>query len=397
MLPFEEALGKVLALAKPLGSERVEIEHAVGRALSVAITASRTLPPWNNSAMDGYAVRSIDCPGQLQIIEKIFAGQQPKESLGAGQCSRIMTGAPMPQGADAVVMQENTRVLEGDRVEILPLPVRPGGNVRLRGEDVKEGQTLFDAGRALGVPDAAVLWAQGLTHVEVFRRPRVAIASSGDELFAVGETGPGLIDTNTPMLALAVTRAGGLPTQLALSPDRLEVITQSFSKGLDFDVLLTVSGASVGERDFTQDALRLLGVEVEFWRVAMKPGKPLLVGRKGSTLVFGLPGNPVSALVSFELFVRPALRQLQGLNAASHAEGKARLEGQLSKATGVRLFARANIERRGEEWWAVPLGSQSSGALASASGATHLISVAPEVAIVGHGEKVDLISVAWGA
>ena len=214
------------------------------------------------------------------------------------------------------------------------------------------------------------------------------------ELF-VGEIGPGLIDTNSPMLALAVARAGGRPSQLGLAPDRLDAIIQTFARGLDSDVLITISGASVGERDFTQEALRALGVQVEFWRVAMKPGKPLLVGRKGSTLVFGLPGNPVSALVTFELFVRPALLRLQGLPWAAPTM-HARLDGVVSKSTGVRLFVRAVTERRGEEWWARAMTSQSSGALRSAAGATHLISVPPEVEGLANGDTVDLISVAWG-
>jgi molybdopterin molybdotransferase len=224
----------------------------------------------------------------------------------------------------------------------------------------------------------------------------VAIASSGDELRSVNaQTTEGqLIDTNSPVLGLAVRRVGGIVTQLGLSPDRLEVMTANFAKGLTHDVLLTVSGASVGERDFTQDALRALGVEVEFWKVAMKPGKPLLVGRKGSTLVFGLPGNPVSALVSFELFVRPALRVMQGLRASSGTLC-ARLDGSVTKTTGIRLFARAVAELRGGTWWATPLSSQSSGALASASGATHLISVAPSVTSLAYGDQIDLIPLAW--
>jgi len=397
MLPFEDAVARVLGLVQPLAIEHVSVDEAVGRALAERVVASRTLPPSNTSSMDGYAVRAADCPGSLRVVEKIFAGQRPTVTLGPGECARIMTGAATPPGADAVVMQEKTAAGSESQVEVLE-PVTPGVNIRNQGEDTTRGDTLFEIGRGVGLAEAGLLWAQGLSQVSVFGRPRVAIASSGDELCAVGDLAPGdrLVDTNSPVLAHAARRAGAQVTLLGLSPDRLDVLTGTLAKGLSHDVLLAVAGASVGERDFTGEALRALGVEISFWKVAMKPGKPLLVGRKGSTLVFGLPGNPVSAMVTFELFVRPVLRALQGLpSAPEHLS--ARLETAFNKPPGLRWFVRARAVFRDGELWARPLTSQSSGALSSVSGATHLITLGPEVTQRAQGEKVDLISLAWGA
>jgi molybdopterin molybdotransferase len=248
----------------------------------------------------------------------------------------------------------------------------------------------------VGVAEAGVLWSQGLTQVVVHRAPRVAIASSGDELCDVGEAPEGrIVDTNTPVLEQLVRRAGGSPTVLGRAADRLEDVMGVFSRGLDADVLLTVSGASVGDKDFTRDALAALGVSMDFWKVAMKPGKPLAVGTRGSTLVLGLPGNPVSAMVTFELFVRPALRALQGLPPGPPVRS-GRLASKVSKPAGLRHFVRAVVEERGAERWATPLQNQSSGALTSAAGATHLISVPPDATQVEPGAVVDLVPLSWG-
>ncbi|MCU0699172.1 MAG: molybdopterin molybdotransferase MoeA [Myxococcaceae bacterium] len=396
LLPVEEALNRVLALCRPLPAVETAVGEALGRSLARAVVAGRTLPPWDNSAMDGFALRAADvtAPGTtLRVTSTIHAGQRPTVAVERGTCARIMTGAPLPPGADAVVMQEKVRAV-GAEATIDEVP-RPGQNVRRRGEDVDEGQTLFPAGAVLGIAEAGVVWSQGLDRVSVHRAPTVAIASSGDELCDVSDAPEGrIVDTNTPVIAQLVRRAGGEPTVLGRAPDQLDAVTQLFSKGLGFDVLITVSGASVGDKDFTREALGSLGVTMDFWKVAMKPGKPLAVGTRGSTLVFGLPGNPVSAMVTFELFVRPALRALQGL-----VPGPPLLSGRLasavSKPPGLRHFVRASVERRGAELWASPLQNQSSGALTSAAGATHLISVPPDATQVPAGALVDLVPVSW--
>lgn len=399
LMSVEAALQRVLGVCGKLPAEEVEVGEALGRALAEPLVATRTLPPWDNSAMDGYAVRHADVaatPTRLKVAMTIHAGELPSQPLLAGEAARIMTGAPLPEGADAVVMQERTSTPEPGFV-VIEEPPQLRQNVRLRGEDVREGALLLPAGRSLGVGEAGAIWAQGLARVVVSRRPTVAIASSGDELCDVLEAPRGrIVDTNTPVIAELCRLAGGVPTILGRAPDRLDVITALFAQGLASDVLITVSGASVGDKDFTRDAFKALGVEMDFWKVAMKPGKPLAVGLKGKTLVFGLPGNPVSAMVTFELFVRPALRALQGLPPTTPLI-PGRLASAITKPAGLRHLVRASVERRDEALWATPLLSQSSGALGSAVGATHLISIAPDATHVAQGAVVDLIPLSWGA
>ncbi len=396
LIPVEEARARILSFVNPLPSEEVQIEDAIGRSVVAPISARRTLPPWDNSAMDGYAVIAGDAASPLKIIERIFAGDTPRQRIVPGTCARIMTGAPLPPGADAVVMQEKSRTLEGELVELLE-QARPGANVRRRGEDIEQGALLFADGKELAIGDAGALWGQGLERVEVRRRPRVSIVSSGDELCDVGALQEGkIVDTNSPVVAALVRRAGGLPTKLGRAADSLESLTGLFARGLEAaDVLITLAGASVGEKDFTREALTGLGVEIDFWKVAMKPGKPLAFGRKGQTLVFGLPGNPLSAMVTFEIFVRPALRAMQGLPSQT-PRLPARVSVPIAKQPGLRLFVRATIEVRADTLWATPLTSQSSGSLSSASGATCLIELDEACGNIDTGNHCAVLPVSWG-
>jgi molybdopterin molybdotransferase len=397
MLTVEEALARTLELTQALGAEEVTVDEALGRALSEDVLARRTMPPHDNSAMDGYAVRSEDAqrvPVTLQVVEKIFAGHDPTVPVRTGQASRIMTGARMPEGADAVVMQEHATA-EGQTVTLGEV-VKRRQHVRDAGEDARAGQLLLAKGTALGVPEAGLLWSQGIPRVRVPRRPVVAIVSTGDELVPASEaSGDRLVDTNSPALAALVRRAGGIPRLLGIAPDELEAVTRRFEAGLSADLLLTCAGASVGERDFTKDAFARLGVEPGFWKVAMKPGKPLAVGRRGKTLVMGLPGNPTSSLVNFELFVRPALRRMLGHDEPHHSFVRGKLAHGFKKAMGLRHFVRVRGEWRDGELWARPLGTQSSGALSSAAGATHLMSVPTEATEITAGSMVDLLPVSW--
>lgn len=396
LIPVEEARARILSFVTPLPAEEAQIEEAIGRSVTAPIFARRTLPPWDNSAMDGYAVIAGDAAAPLRIVERIFAGDTPRHHIGPGTCARIMTGAPLPPGADAVVMQEKTRTLEGDRLELLEQP-SAGANVRRRGEDVEQGALLFPQGRELAIGEAGALWGQGLERVQVRRRPRVSIVSSGDELCDVGALQEGkIVDTNSPVMAALVRRAGGLPTRLGRAADCLDSVTALCARGLEqADVLITLAGASVGEKDFTREALMSLGVDIDFWKVAMKPGKPLAFGRKGETLVFGLPGNPVSAMVTFEIFVRPALRAMQGLPDFT-PRLPARVSVPIAKQPGLRLFIRATWEVRGDTLWATPLTSQSSGSLASASGATCLIELGEACGNLEAGNNCAVLPVSWG-
>jgi molybdopterin molybdotransferase len=397
LLAVEEALERVLESCTTLSEEGVSIDEALGRVLSRPLLATRTLPPWDNSAMDGYAVRAADLtPGaSLTVVEQIDAGQTPSLALEAGMCARIMTGAQVPQGADTVVMQERVKVLDDELVEVLEAPPA-GANIRRRGEDVREGQLLLEPGAVIGLGEAGLLWSQSLSRVSVYRRPTVAIAASGDELCNAWDAPNGrIVDTNSPVIAQAVRRAGGVPTTLGLAPDQLEPLSALFAKGLHHDVLITLSGASVGARDLSKPALEAVGVEMDFWRVAMKPGKPLGLGRREDTLVFSLPGNPISAMVTFELFVRPALRAMQGLPPTVPTLPGV-LGAPLSGLPGLRLFVRATAVVEGRALVARALPSQSSGALSSIVGATHLISLAPDCGELAAGTQIDLIPLSWG-
>ncbi|WP_434299957.1 molybdopterin molybdotransferase MoeA [Corallococcus exiguus] len=403
LLPVEEARARILGLCTPLATEWVPGDDALGRALAEDVPARRTLPPWDNSAMDGFAVQARDLTGplpvRLTVGETVFAGRRPTREVVPGSCARIMTGAPLPPGADAVVMRERTRPVPGepDAVEILEA-VGPGNFVRPRGEDAKEGDVLLRRGTPLGIPELGLLWAQGQGTVPVPRRPRVAVLSTGDELCRVDEPpGDGIVDINAPALALAVRRAGGVPTLLGIARDTRQAVQEALARAEGYDVVLTSAGVSVGDHDFVKDALGALGVEQRFWRVAIKPGKPLVVGQRGSTLFMGLPGNPTSSLVTFELFVRPALRRLLGHSDVEPPRVAGRLEGRLSKAPGLAHFVRVTATWRAGELWAKPLGTQTSGALRSAAAATHLLHFPRETNSLADGSHVELLPLSWVA
>ncbi|RKG90599.1 molybdopterin molybdenumtransferase MoeA [Corallococcus sp. CA049B] len=407
LLPVEEARARILELCTPLATEWVPGDDALGRALAEDVLTRRTLPPWDNSAMDGYAVQARDLAGplpvRLAVGETVFAGRRPTREVVPGTCARIMTGAPLPPGADAVVMRERTRPVptatsdEPDAVEVLEA-VGPGNFIRPRGEDAKEGDVLLRRGTPLGIPELGLLWAQGQGTVPVPRRPRVAVLSTGDELCRVDEPpGDGIVDINAPALALAVRRAGGVPTLLGIARDTRQAVQEALARTEGFDVVLTSAGVSVGDHDFVKDALEALGVEQRFWRVAIKPGKPLVVGQRGSTLFMGLPGNPTSSLVTFELFVRPALRRLLGHADVEPPRAAGRLEGKLTKAPGLAHFVRVTATWRAGELWAKPLGTQTSGALRSAAAATHLLHFPREISSLTDGSHVELLPLSWVA
>jgi molybdopterin molybdotransferase len=402
LLAVEEARARTLALLEPLSPEWVRLEEALGRTLAEELRAQRTLPPWDNSAMDGYAVRSGDLAGplpvRLAVGETVYAGQMPQREVLAGTCARIMTGAPLPPGADAVVMRERTRpVPEGDAVDILEA-VKAGNFVRPRGEEARAGEPLLGRGTPLGIPELGLLLGQGVQSVPVPRRPRVAILSTGDELCRADEPAEGrIVDTNGPALALAVARAGGVPTLLGIARDTLEEVASHLARAEGFDVVLTSAGVSVGEHDFVRAALERLEVAMDFWRVAIKPGKPLAVGRRGRTVYFGLPGNPTSSLVTFELFVRPALRRLLGHTEVEPPRVSGRLAGELQKPPGLAHYVRVTATWREGELWAQPLSTQTSGVLRSAASATHLLHFPRPASRLVPGEQVELLPVSWGA
>jgi molybdopterin molybdotransferase len=402
LLSATEAQARILAGCSPLRPEWVALEGALGRALAQDVVARLTQPPWDNSAMDGYAVRAVDTArpaSRLRVVETIYAGQMPTRTLGLGEAARIMTGAPVPEGTTAVVMQERTRALAGPglgEVEVLE-PVAAGTNLRPAGEDARAGDVLLGQGTGLGIPELGLLWGQGFTAVPVPRRPQVAILATGDELCRPDALRSGhIIDTNSPSLAVAVQRAGGVPTLLGIAADRLEDVERLLASALDADVVLTSAGMSVGEKDFVRAAFERLEIKSEFWGVAIKPGKPVAFARRGKTAVFGLPGNPASSLVAFELFVRPALRRLLGHSEVLPQPVLARTAVQLKKRPGLAHYLRVRATFREGEVWAEPLATQASGAIRSASTATHLLHFPMEAISLDQGDKVQLFPVSWG-
>jgi molybdopterin molybdotransferase len=312
LLNLEQAQALVLTRATPLSDEAVALENALGRVTAAAARATVDLPPFDSSAMDGFAVRSGDLPGTLTVAGEAAAGRPASSALRPGEAIAISTGGVVPAGADAVIPVEY--VVHRDNAVEIAEAVAPGAHVRPRGGDVAAGDTVVGAGVRLGAAQLGALAAAGVASVECARRPRVAVLATGSELVRPGAAlAPGQIyESNTLMLAAALTSAGGDIELLPLVADDERAHRDALARGLEADVLVTSGGVSVGPHDLVRSIEAELGVEEIFWRVAIKPGKPVSFGVRDATLVFGLPGNPVSSLVGCELFVKPALRALQG-------------------------------------------------------------------------------------
>ena len=318
MLAIADAHALVLKHAKPLPPQAEPLSAAsLGRVLAEDVASDLSMPPFDKALMDGYAVRAADLPdgrGTLVVIDEITAGQTPRLPIGPGQAARIMTGAPIPGGADAVVVIERTRSVGGNRVEIDDRPPKPGQNILYQGREMRAGETVLSAGAVLRPQEFGLLATVGRTAVRVYPAPVVAILATGDELVeAPHKPGPGHIrNGNGPLLVGQVSRAGGVPRYLGIARDEIASLRALMTGGLQAPVLVLSGGVSAGKMDLVPHVLGELGVEPHFHKVEMKPGKPVFFGTRGDTLVFGLPGNPVSVMVCFELFVRPAIRRLAG-------------------------------------------------------------------------------------
>ena len=397
MMSVEEALDRILSRVSPLGTERVDLLSALGRVLAEPVAAHINIPSWANSSMDGYAVRSRDTESAsndrralLAIVGRIHAGRAPEKPLGPGEAVRIFTGAPLPPGTDSVIPQEEVEV-EGAELRV-PRPISQGEFVRPIGEDLRAGETVLLPGRQVGPAEIGLLATLGRGQVEVYRRPSVAIVSTGDELVDLGETpGPGQIqNSNTYSLMAQVFEAGGVPENLGVAPDRLEVIEERFRWGLSADVLISSAGVSVGDYDYVREALTRLGADLHLWQVAMRPGKPITFGTAAGRPIFGLPGNPVSAMVTFELFVRPALRKMGGQAELQRPELLARALAPIPNPGRRRGYLRVTLERRNGEHWARLTGDQGSAILRSMVTADGLAVVQPDTT-VSEGGKVSVI------
>ena len=392
MLSIRQALDLMLPHFPVLGSESVPLTQAYGRVLAQDVKVTIELPPFDHSAMDGYALRAADVrAGQaMSVSAEIRAGGSP-QPLAAESSARIFTGAPLPPGADAVIMQENAE-RQGDRVTFSTLP-SPGAHVRKRGSDHALGSTLVAAGVELGPAELGLLASQGLTQLSVHRQPRVAILPTGDELRALDAPRRpfSIVDSNTYTLAAALQQAGCVPVPLSIATDDPGVIAARVEQGLAADALLTVGGVSVGEYDFVSESLQAAGVAIQFHKVAIKPGKPLLFGKRGETPVLGLPGNPASALVVFEIFVRPGLLRMRGLRSVHPQPIEVVLSSGYAHKPGRTEFVRARVHYQAGVWTAAAHSNQSSGSVGSLSGKSALVIVPRERGDVQAGEILQAI------
>ncbi|MGZ3586650.1 MAG: molybdopterin molybdotransferase MoeA [Candidatus Limnocylindrales bacterium] len=394
MLPLEEALQRMLAGLQPLPAEEVPLEEAVGRVLAAPVEAAVTMPPWDNSAMDGFAVHAADiaaaAPGHpvtLRVSGEVAAGHAPIGRVVSGTAMRVLTGAMLPPGADAVVPVEETDAAPG--LAELPATVAvlaaspPGQHVRRAGSDIVAGQPLLRAGTRIRPATVALLASAGHARVVVHRRPRAAILSTGDELAPPGEPlGPGQIhDSNGLMLVALARQAGAEPRRLAPAADTLDAVLDRLSDARAWaDLIIASGGVSVGARDVVRLAFEAIG-RVDLWRVAVQPGKPLAFGHADGVLLFGLPGNPVSSYVTFQLFVRPVLYALEGqADPTRRRILRARLAEPVTKAADRRAFLRVSLARDPavpDGWLARLAGGQGSHVL-SALAAADGLAVVPE-------------------
>lgn len=420
LLSLEEAVERLLAGLETLPAEMAPLHEAAGRVLAADLYADTALPPWDNSAMDGFAVRVADVaaasperPVSLRVLGEVAAGQPAARPVAPGTAVRIMTGAPLPPGAEAVVPIEDTSAWQGPRAAAgaaLPgaidvrRPVAAGDHVRRRGEDVESGSRVLRAGERLTAGAVALVAAVGRDRVSVVRRPRVGLLATGDEIVAPGRpAGAGQIhDANSAVLAVLARRAGGMARSFGIACDDLAEVEGRLIEMLAWaDVVVVTGGVSVGVRDVVKDAFEAIG-SVDFWRVAVQPGKPLAFGRAerrqgapagGAVLLFGLPGNPVSSYVTFELFVRPAVRRLAGMAPLARSVGRAALGERVVKSRERRAFLRVRLEPAGTAD-RLPIARLSGGQgshVVSALAAADALAIVPEgIEVAEPGTEVEV-------
>jgi len=388
MIAVEEAVARIVAALKPLESERIPLESAAGRVLAADAHAKADQPPFAVSVMDGYAVRSAD-RGARRVIGSAPAGHPFAGALGPGDAVRLFTGSVVPDGADAVLAQEDAR-RDGDHVHFTEIP-SPGKFIRPRGLDFQAGSLLVAQGRCLTPRDLALLAAGDLPEVSVRRKPVIAFAATGDELSRPGQPRKpgGIVASSVYGLDSMIRQWGCAPKDLGILPDRPEAIA-ALAK-VECDLLVTMGGASVGEHDLVQAALGPQGFALDFWKIAMRPGKPLIFGHLGATPLLGLPGNPVSSMVCALLFLRPAVSAMLGLSSRTLPLRKARLRGSLAANDGRQDYLRAACEERDGDLWARPFAAQDSSMLKIFAQADALIVRRPHAPLLEEGAAVEIL------
>lgn len=399
MISVEEALEKVLGTCEPLGTESAPLSDCLDRILAEPVVARECIPPAPLSAMDGYAVRSQDTSEEgsvLEVLGDIPAGTVSELPVGPGQTQKIFTGSVLPEGADAVIMVERSSLVEGDGPPRVRLEgaAEPRQHIREPGEVVTPGQQVLEAGVRIGPGHIGLLATLGYPEPRVSRRPRVGILPTGSELLEVHEAlRPGMIrDSNSPALDAQVRRTGGIPHFLGVARDDRALLEDLMARGLEeSDVLITSGGVSMGDYDFVGEILEKLGCTIHFTRVRTKPGKPVTFATRGSTQVFGLPGNPVSSMVSYELFCRPALRKRMGIRSPCRPRVEVTLTHPVRKGPDRRDYQRCRLEFRNGGWQATVTGPQGSGIMVSMAEAQALLELAEERLEFAAGERVPAL------
>ena len=406
MISVEQALEKVLSYISVLGEEERSILDCLGQVLAEDIYSPISVPPLDNTAMDGYAVRSRDTQGAgrqsprfLRVIDTVAAGSISKHEVKPGTAIRIMTGAPIPKGADSVVRFEDTdepqRKMSFTEIGILS-EVKVGSDIRRAGEDIAQGSIVLRQGTVIRPSEIGVLASLGRSMVKVIRRPVVAILATGDELVDINQPlPPGKIyNSNTYSVAALVVRYGGVPQILGVALDSEDSLVAKLHMALDSDILITTGGVSMGDYDVVKDILANEG-EIVFWQVRMKPGKPLAFGTIKGIPHLGLPGNPVSSMVTFELFARPAILKMMGKKNLAKPTIEAIIENPVVNSDERRIFARAVVEKRSGQYFARLTGPQGSGILTSMTIANGLVVVSEDKARVAAGDMVQVMMLDW--
>jgi molybdopterin molybdotransferase len=393
MISVEEAVTRIASAFKPVDAEIVSVSDAHGRVLAEDAVAKFDQPPFPVSAMDGYAVRTADIdkvPVALRVIGSAPAGHPFAGKIGAGEAVRIFTGGVVPEGADSIVIQEDTET-SGDTVAIKEMP-KPGRHIRKAGLDFRKGDVLTKAGRRLTARDLSLIAAGDIADVSVRRRPVIAFAATGDELSLPGAPRKpgGIVASSVYGLSALIEKWGGAPKDLGIVPDTVEAIAGLTKKASGADLLVTLGGASVGEHDLVQRALGPQGFKLDFWKIAMRPGKPLIFGRVGALPLLGLPGNPVSTLVCALLFLRPAIAAMLGTETAAPLIS-ARLASTLPANDARQDYLRARLTLVKGEWEAEPFAVQDSSMLSTLAGADALILRLPHAPAAAPGDRVEIL------
>lgn len=396
MIPINEARKIILDSVKPVGKEKVDLISALGRVLAENIYSKYDLPPRDNSAMDGFAVKAKDTrvaseasPAVLQLIEEIPAGSIPEKNITSRKVSKIMTGGIVPDGADAVVMVENTKQLK-NKIYIYS-PVIKGENIRKKGEDIRKKELVLKEGTVVRPSEVGMLASLGESFILVYQRPKIAILATGDELCDIEDAlrNGNIHNSNTYSLIAQVLSCGGIPVNLGIARDKKKELVEKLRMGLSADIIISSAGVSVGEYDYVREAYIDLGIKIIFWKVAMKPGKPLTFGIMDRIPVFGLPGNPVSSMVSFEQFVRPTILKMSGHRRIFRPIINGISDEIIDNPGNRTAFIRVKAEKKEDRYHVKMTGEQGSGILKSMCLANAL-AIIPPGKIIKKGEAVDI-------